>query len=267
LASPKVHSHSERSGDEAERLLEEYRRTRDPKIREQLVLMHENLVRFLAGKFVNRGEPLEDLVQVGLIGLINAIDRYDAERGTKLSTYATPTIVGEIKRHFRDKSWDLKVPRRLQELNLQVLKANEALSQAYGRAPSVREIAEHVGASEDETLEAMELGHAYDTVSLDTHLSFEGETAPLTLNDTVGHTDGRLEELQLYDDLKGAVESLDNREKMVIYLRFFQDLSQSEVAQRLHISQMHVSRLQAKALGQLRRMMLEADSEDGEGGR
>jgi RNA polymerase sigma-B factor len=262
LTSRKVHSHSERSGDEAERLLEEYRRTRDPKIREQLVLMHENLVRYLAAKFANRGEPLEDLVQVGLIGLINAIDRFDADRGTKLSTFATPTIVGEIKRHFRDKAWNLKVPRRLQEMNQQVMKANESLAQALGRAPTIAEIAEHVGTSEDETLEAMELGNAFDTVSLDSQLTFEGEAAPLTLNDTVGRADSSLENVQFYDDLKDAVESLDNREKMVIYLRFFQDLSQSEVAQRLQISQMHVSRLQAKALDQLRKMMTETDGEE-----
>jgi len=224
--------------------------------------MHENLVRFLAAKFANRGEPLEDLVQVGLIGLINAIDRYDAERGTRFSTFATPTIVGEIKRHFRDKSWNLKVPRRLQEMNLQVMRANEALAQRLGRSPTIDEIAEYVGASEDETLEAMELGNAFDTVSLDAQLSFEGETAPLTLSDTVGGTDTSLESVQVYDDLKDALASLDDREKMVIYLRFFHDLSQSEVAQRLRISQMHVSRLQAKALAHLRRLMTE-DEEEG----
>ena len=123
--------------------------------------MHENLVRFLAAKFANRGEPLEDLVQVGMIGLINAIDRFEPERGTKFSTYATPTIVGEIKRHFRDRAWNLKVPRWLQELNLQVMKANEQLAQQLGRSPTIAEIAEHVGASEDETLDAMELGNAY----------------------------------------------------------------------------------------------------------
>jgi RNA polymerase sigma-B factor len=262
LTSPTVHSHPERLGDEAERLLEQYQRTRDPKIRDQLVLMHENLVRFLAAKFANRGEPLDDLVQVGLIGLINAIDRYDAERGTRFSTFATPTIVGEIKRHFRDKAWNLKVPRRLQELNLQVMRGNEALAQQLGRSPTIGEIAEHVGASEDETLEAMELGNAFDTLSLDAQLSFEGETAPLTLNDTVGSTDSSLENVQVYDDLKDALASLDDREKMVIYLRFFQDLSQSEVAQRLRISQMHVSRLQAKALAQLRKLMTE-DEEAG----
>jgi RNA polymerase sigma-B factor len=147
-------------------------------------------------------------------------------------------------------------------MNLQVMRANEALAQQLGRAPTIGEIAAHVGASEDETLEAIELGNAFDTVSLDSQLTFEGEAAPLTLNDTVGRTDGSLENLQFYDDLKDAVESLDNREKMVIYLRFFQDLSQSEVAQRLRISQMHVSRLQAKALAQLRKLMTESGEDE-----
>src|SRR5207247_1948952 len=175
--------------------------------------MHENLVRFLATKFANRGEPLEDLVQVGTIGLINAIDRFEPERGTKFSTYATPTIVGEIKRHFRDRAWNLKVPRWLQELNLQVMKANEQLSQQLGRSPTIAEIAEHVGSSEAETLDAMELGNAYETVSLDTKLSFEGETAPLTLNDSIGVDDTSLRKIDQYDDLKAAVELLDNRRR------------------------------------------------------
>jgi len=160
-----------RPEDDAERLFLEYRATRDTPIRDRLVLMHENLVRFLAAKFANRGEPLEDLVQVGTIGLINAIDRFEPERGTKFSTYATPTIVGEIKRHFRDRAWNLKVPRWLQELNLQVMRANEQLAQQLGRSPTIVEIAAHVGASEAETLDAMELGNAYETVSLDTKLS------------------------------------------------------------------------------------------------
>ena len=123
-----------RQEEEADRLFLEYKATRDTEIRDRLVLMHENLVRFLAAKFANRGEPLEDLVQVGTIGLINAIDRFEPERGTKFSTYATPTIVGEIKRHFRDRAWNLKVPRWLQELNLQVMKANEQLAHLALRA-------------------------------------------------------------------------------------------------------------------------------------
>jgi RNA polymerase sigma-B factor len=248
-----------RQEEEADRLFLEYKATRDTEIRDRLVLMHENLVRFLAAKFANRGEPLEDLVQVGTIGLINAIDRFEPERGTKFSTYATPTIVGEIKRHFRDRAWNLKVPRWLQELNLQVMKANEQLSQQLGRSPTIAEIAEHVGSSEAETLDAMELGNAYETVSLDTKLSFEGETAPLTLNDSIGVDDTSLRKIDQYDDLKAAVELLDNREKMIIYLRFFHDLSQTEVAERLNISQMHVSRLQHKALRRLKQLMTQAD--------
>jgi len=240
---------------DAEALFAKYADSRDPKIRDRLVVMHQNLVRFLAGKFMNRGEPIEDLVQVGTIGLINAIDRFDPNRGTKFSTYATPTIVGEIRRHFRDKAWSLKVPRRLQELNLASNKAAENLSQKLGRVPTIQEIAHAVDASEEETLEAIELGNAYDTVSLDSKLAYEGESAPLSLAEFVGGTDGSLENLEKYGDLNQAMDCLDQREKSIIYLRFFKDMSQTEVARRLNISQMHVSRLQQKALRRLKELL------------
>jgi len=240
---------------ETEELFRRYLQTRDATTRDQLVIMHRNLVRFLAGKFANRGEPLEDLVQVGLIGLINAIDRFDPERGTKFSTYATPTIVGEIRRHFRDKAWSLKVPRRLQELNLAANKAAEGLSQRLGHPPTIQEIAQQVGASEEETLEAIELGNAYDTVSLDSKLVREGESAPLTLAEFVGDLDASLQSIETYGDLKQAIDCLDPREKAIIYYRFFKDLSQTEVARRLNISQMHVSRLQQKGLKRLKEIL------------
>jgi RNA polymerase sigma-B factor len=239
---------------DAEGLFEHFHRTQNPAARDQLVAAHENLVRFLASKFANRGEPLDDLIQVGMIGLINAVDRFDPERGIKFSTYATPTIVGEIKRYFRDRSWNLKVPRWLQELNLQVTKANDTLAQQLGRSPLVEEIAEFVGCSEEEALKAMELGNAYETVSLDTRLALEGDAA-LTLSDSIGVQDLELGQIDSYDDLKVALEQLDNREKMIIYLRYFQDLSQTEVAKRLGISQMHVSRLQHKALQRLKEIL------------
>jgi RNA polymerase sigma-B factor len=242
---------------ETEQLFRDYTRTRDPVIRDQLVMMHQNLVRFLAGKFANRGEALEDLVQVGVIGLINAIDRFDPERGTKFSTYATPTIVGEIRRHFRDKAWSLKVPRRLQELNLAANKVAERLSQTLGRPPTIQDIAHEVGTTEEETLEAIELGNAYDTVSLDSKLSHEGESAPLTLAEFVGGLDGSLQAIETYGDLKQAMECLEPREKAIIYYRFFKDMSQTEVARRLNISQMHVSRLQQKALKRLKELLSE----------
>jgi RNA polymerase sigma-B factor len=248
---------AEWTDEETEALFRQYTKTRNPRIRDQLVMMHQNLVRFLAGKFANRGEALEDLVQVGVIGLINAIDRFDPERGTKFSTYATPTIVGEIRRHFRDKAWSLKVPRRLQELNLAANKAVERLSQELGRPPTVQDIAREVGASEEETLEAIELGNAYDTVSLDSKLTHEGESAPLTLAEFVGGVDGSLQNIETYGDLKQAMECLEPREKAIIYYRFFKDMSQTEVARRLNISQMHVSRLQQKALKRLKELLSE----------
>lgn len=241
--------------DDAETLFAHYSETKDLKVRDRLVLMHHNLVRFLAGKFMNRGEPIEDLVQVGTIGLINAIDRFDPERGTKFSTYATPTIVGEIRRHFRDKAWSLKVPRRLQELNLAANKAAESLSQKLGRVPTIQEISQAVGASEEETLEAIELGNAYDTVSLDSKLAYESESAPLSLAEFVGDTDGSLDNLERYGDLNQAMDCLDARERSIIYLRFFRDMSQTEVAKKLSISQMHVSRLQQKALRRLKELL------------
>jgi len=248
---------AEWTDEETEQLFRRYTKTRDPKIRDRLVVMHQNLVRFLAGKFANRGEALEDLVQVGVIGLINAIDRFDPERGTKFSTYATPTIVGEIRRHFRDKAWSLKVPRRLQELNLAASKAAERLSQELGHPPTIQDIAKAIGTSEEETLEAIELGNAYDTVSLDSKLAHEGESAPLTLAEFVGGLDRSLQNIEAYGDLKQAMECLEPREKAIIYYRFFKDMSQTEVARRLNISQMHVSRLQQKALKRLRELLSE----------
>ncbi|HEY3266312.1 MAG TPA: RNA polymerase sigma factor SigF [Armatimonadota bacterium] len=243
------------SAAEVEGLFERYQRTRDAALRDQLVMVHLNLVRFLAGKFANRGEPLEDLVQVGTIGLINAVDRFDPLRGNKFSTYAAPTIVGEIKRHFRDKAWNLKVPRRLQELNLAAGKAVEALTQRLGRSPTVGEIADHIHASEEETLEAIELGNAYETISLDTRLDSQSDSGPMTLAEFIGAEDASLADINSNDDLREAIRSLDEREQAIIRLRFFSDMSQTEVAQRLSISQMHVSRLQQKALKRLREIL------------
>lgn len=255
MSSRKKSGTAEWANDNAESLFHKFAKTRDTSIRDRLVIMHQNLVRYLAGKFMNRGEPVEDLVQVGTIGLINAIDRYDPERGTKFSTYATPTIVGEIRRHFRDKAWRLKVPRRLQELNLAANKISESLSQKLGRSPTIQEIAQAVGATEEEALEAIELGNAYDTISLDSKLAHEDESAPLSLAEFVGDTDLSLDNLEKYGDLNQAMDCLETREKSIIYLRFFKDMSQTEVAKRLNISQMHVSRLQQKALRRLKELL------------
>ena len=226
-------------------------------LRNDLVVTHLNLVRFLALKFANRGEPLDDLVQVGTVGLLKAIDRFELDRGVEFTTYATPTIVGEIKRYFRDKGWAVKVPRRLQELNLAVNRANEKMAVELGRSPTVAELAERLNATEEEILEAQELGQAYNLLSLDSEVSGEGEKKSQTLADTVGITDSGLEMLEDRANLERAFHVLTGRERVIIYLRFYESVSQTEIAKRLNVSQMHVSRLQAKALEKLRAVLRE----------
>jgi RNA polymerase sigma-B factor len=239
-------------GERSEPIGEEYEHLRD-----ELVVAHLNLVRFLAVKFANRGEPLDDLVQVGTVGLLKAIDRFELERGVEFTTYATPTIVGEIKRYFRDKGWAVKVPRRLQELNLAVNRAGDKLAIELGRSPTVTELAKHLGASEEEILEAQELGQAYNLLSLDSEVSGETDKKSQTLADTVGVTDTGLELLEDRANLERAFHVLSGRERVIIYLRFYESVSQTEIARRLNVSQMHVSRLQAKALEKLRSVLAE----------
>ena len=240
---------------ETAELFKEYARSRDPSIRDRLILGHQNLVHYLAGKFVNRGVPLEDLAQVGMIGLTNAVDRFDPDRGLQFSTFATPTILGEIRRYFRDKGWHLKVPRRLQELNMAATRTAERMRGELGRSPTIQEVAARIGASEEETLEAIEMGNAYDTVPLDAPVQSQGESGPLTLSEFVGQEDASLQRIESHGDLRQAIDSLEPREKAIIYYRFFKDLSQTQVAERLNISQMHVSRLQHKALKRLRELL------------
>jgi RNA polymerase sigma-B factor len=226
-------------------------------LRDELVVAHLNLVRYLAVKFANRGESLDDLIQVGTVGLLKAIDRFDLDRGVEFTTYATPTIVGEIKRYFRDKGWAVKVPRRLQELNLAVNRAIEKLNVKLGHSPTVAELAAHLGASEEDILEAQELGQAYNLLSLDTELSGEGDKKSQTLADYIGQTDAGLELLEDKANLERAFEVLTRRERVILYLRFYESVSQTEIAKRLNVSQMHVSRLQQKALDKLRGVLQE----------
>ncbi|HZV76777.1 MAG TPA: SigB/SigF/SigG family RNA polymerase sigma factor [Candidatus Babeliales bacterium] len=233
------------------------RDTEYERLRDELVVAHLNLVRFLAVRFANRGEPLDDLLQVGTVGLLKAIDRFDLERGVEFTTYATPTIVGEIKRYFRDKGWAVKVPRRLQELNLAVNRASDKLAIGLGRSPTVAELAEHLQAGEDEILEAQELGQAYNMLSLDSEVSGETDKKSQTLADTVGVSDPALELLEDRANLERAFAVLTGRERVIIYLRFYESISQTEIAKRLNVSQMHVSRLQAKALEKLRVVLAE----------
>jgi RNA polymerase sigma-B factor len=227
------------------------------KMRDELVSLHMPLVEYLARRFRNRGEPLDDLVQVATIGLIKSIDRFDTERGVEFSTYATPTIVGEIKRHFRDKGWAIRVPRRLQELKLALTKTTGELSQQLGRSPTVAELADKLEMSEEEVLEGLESANAYAAVSLDApDSSEEGGGA---VSDTLGEYDEALDRVEYREALKPLLDELPVREKKILMLRFFGNMTQSQIAVQLGISQMHVSRLLARTLAQLREGLLRED--------
>ncbi|MFD8370059.1 RNA polymerase sigma factor SigF [Streptomyces sp. NPDC059688] len=222
-------------------------------LRNKLVRMHLPLVEHLARRFRNRGEPLDDLTQVATIGLIKSVDRFDPERGVEFSTYATPTVVGEIKRHFRDKGWAVRVPRRLQELRLALTTATAELSQLHGRSPTVHELAEKLAISEEEVLEGLESANAYSTLSLDVPDTDDESPA---VADTLGAEDEALEGVEYRESLKPLLEDLPPREKRILLLRFFGNMTQSQIAQEVGISQMHVSRLLARTLAQLREKLL-----------
>ena len=231
-------------------LFERYKNKGDASARDQLVMNHLNLVRFLASKFKNRGEPVEDLVQVGTIGLIKAIDRFDPERGLEFTTYATPTIMGEIKRHFRDKGWSVRVPRRLQELSSKVNQATDELTNQLQHTPSVEEIAEHLGTSVEEVLEAMESSSAYSSVPLEGGGSSDDEEAPSIID----HYATEDADLAASDDrivLEQAIADFSPREQEVIRMRFVDGLTQVEIAERLGVSQVQVSRLLRRTLRRL----------------
>jgi RNA polymerase sigma-B factor len=224
------------------------------RVRDELVEMHLPLVEYLARRFRNRGEPLDDLIQVATIGLIKSVDRFDLERGVEFSTYATPTIVGEIKRHFRDKGWAIRVPRRLQELKLSLTKATGELSQKNGRAPTVAELAAHLEMSEEDVLEGLESANAYSAVSLDAPDTGDDDSPAVA--DSLGTTDDALEGVEYRESLKPLLEKLPPREKKILLLRFFGNMTQSQIAAELGISQMHVSRLLARTLASLREGLL-----------
>ncbi len=227
-------------------------------MRTKLVDQHIGLVEFLARRFRNRGEPLEDLIQVGTIGLLKAIDRFELEREVEFSTYATPTIVGELKRHFRDKGWAVRVPRRLQELHLELTKVVGHLGQELGRSPTVTEIAEAASSTEEEVLEGLEIAQAYNFTSLDAPIDTE-EGGSTSFADQLGAEDEHLENLEYRASLAPEMQKLPEREQRILYLRFFKGRTQSEIAEHLGISQMHVSRLLNRTLARLREVLEEGD--------
>ncbi len=224
--------------------------------REELVRLHLPLVDHCARRFMNRGEPLDDLVQVGTIGLIKSVDRFDSERGVEFSTYATPTILGEIKRYFRDKGWAIRVPRRLQELRMSISSVTGDMSQELGRSPTPREIAEKLGVTVEEVMEGLESANAYSTLSLDAGDSNE-EGSGNSMLDTLGVDDDGLEHVEIRESIKPLIEQLPPREKRILLLRFFRGMTQSQIAEEIGVSQMHVSRLLNRTLAQLRSSLSE----------
>jgi len=232
-------------------LLRRYHEEGDLQAREQLIEQYMSLVRSLARRYSYRGEQLEDLVQIGAIGLIKAIDRFDLDRGVELTTYATPNIIGEIKRHFRDKGWSVRVPRGLQELNVQLSRLVEQLTVQLGRSPTITELAKGAGVEEEEVLEALESGRAYSSLSLSSGGGMEDgeELDPL---ESIGTEEHQYDVSEDRAVLAPGFRVLDERERKILHLRFFEGLTQSQIAQQVGISQMHVSRLIRRSLEKIR---------------
>ncbi|MGN6693845.1 MAG: SigB/SigF/SigG family RNA polymerase sigma factor [Aquihabitans sp.] len=225
----------------------EYRETRDRAIRNELVEHHRSLADALARRYADRGEPLDDLVQVALLGLVKAVERFDPDKGIPFAGFAVPTVTGELRRHFRDHTWAVKVHRRAKDLHVRIPAISDRLTATLGRTPTPAELAEEIGCGIDELIEALDAGTAYRTTSTDTVEG--GMAASYALDRAIGipsfESEDRLQLAQL-------LAELPERDRTIIGLRYFEDLSQSEIAERVGVSQVHVSRLLRAALGQMR---------------
>ncbi len=241
---------SEQLADEGA-LLVRYSRDRDSRAREELTQRFMPLARRLASRYRGDREPLEDLVQVASLGLVKALDRFDPERGVAFSSYAVPTILGELKRHFRDRGWSVRVPRDLQERIAKVERAATELPSRLGRAPSVNEIAERLDLDPESVLEAMEGAQAHHAMSLDAQQGME-EGEGIAMADRLGSEDPGYETVEYGAAIEEALASLSERDRMVLHLRFVEDMTQTEIAERVGVSQMHVSRILRSALERLR---------------
>jgi RNA polymerase sigma-B factor len=226
-----------------------FARLPDEGAREALVVRHRPLALYLARKFIGRGESLEDLEQVATLALLKAIDRLDLSRDVRFSTFATITVIGELKRHLRDRGWAVRVPRPIQELAVRITRVMGTLTQKLARAPTVREIADHVGASEEHVLEALDASRAYTADSLDAPTGADDRYSPV---ETLAVHDDRFENLDSWQSVAPLLRELPERERTILYMRFFEEKTQTEIAEELGISQMHVSRLLARTLSGLR---------------
>lgn len=244
------------SNEEVKILFLKYNQTHDPAIREKIITQHMPLVEFLAQKFKYRGVDMEDLVQIGYFALIKAVERFDVTRDYQFTTFATPTILGEIKKYFRDKNSSVRIPRRAQELSYKISQAKSHLAQKLQRPPKVIDIAEYLGVTEEDVLEAMEMGQAYNTISLNASINMETDDEELTLGDILGQDDNKFEYLVNMVSLKAAMENLSKEDVKLLYLRYFKNMSQREVSEVVGVSQMQVSRLERRIIKKLREELL-----------
>jgi len=230
-------------------------------LREQLVTGYLPLAEHVAQRFSGRGVAKEDLVQVARLGLVNAVDRFDPAKGAEFLAFAVPTVMGEVRRYFRDSGWVLRVPRRLKDLHMSISSASSTLSQRLGRAPTPSEIAEHVGLSSEQVQEGLEASNAYHSMSLDEVISSDSDD--LELGDTLGERDTAFEGVENHESLQPLLAGLPERERRIVVLRFTHNLTQTQIAERIGISQMHVSRLLSRTLRQLRNGLFDAQQQDG----
>jgi RNA polymerase sigma-B factor len=239
------------AADDRAALFAEYRRTGDRELRNRIIEANLGLAESIARRYGGRGERHEDLAQVAMLGLLKAVERFEPERGLAFSSFAAPTIEGELKRHFRDRRWAVRMPRRLQELSLAVNQSAATLAQRHGRSPTVREIALDTGLNEESVLEAIEAGRAATAASLDT-ASRDGPDASDTPMERLGSSDPDLEGVEQRLVVTRLLEILPEREQEMMQLRFYEGLTQSEIADRFGISQMQVSRMLTRSLERLR---------------
>jgi RNA polymerase sigma-B factor len=233
-----------------------------PRLRDRVIEWYLPLAEHLARRFTGRGESAEDLKQVATIGLIKAVDGFDPDRGVEFTGYAVPTIVGELKRHFRDKGWSMRVPRRLQELKLAIGNATTALTQELGRSPTVADLATRLEISEDEVLEGLESANAYTAISLSTPVGSAGagEDAGTEIGDLLGDLDPAMARVEDRAALRPLIARLSERDRAILSMRFFQNMTQSQIAERIGVSQMHVSRLLSRTLATLREELTAASA-------
>lgn len=238
---------------ETKELFNIYSKEKNVEIRNILIERHMYLANILAKKYINKGVEYDDIYQVASLALIYAIDRYDIEKGYEFSSFATPTIIGEIKKYFRDKVWTVKVPRRIQELSKKISEAKLFLEQKYKRSPKAIDIANHLGCTEEEVLEAIEASYGYQPMSLDTSSNDDSDDKEITLKDKVGQEETSFGNIENKDFINKFIETLNELEVKIFKDRFFQDKTQSVIAKELEISQMTVSRLERKIIEKLKK--------------